>query len=104
MLSLLLWLAISSHAAFGEIYGDLRFGDKYVADAKVHLVCGSQSAEATTDKSGSFRLTVPGTGKCQFSVAYDKQNPSIDVVLFDQAARYRFVIESKDGKYTLKRV
>ena len=88
----------------GEIFGDLRLGDKYLADVKLTLTCGAESVDGTTDKSGSFRLTVKGSGKCQLKAAYDKQNPSIDVVLFDQPARYRFQIEQVDGKYVLKRV
>jgi hypothetical protein len=84
--------------------GDLRIGDKYVADTKLTLTCGAESAEATTDKQGSFRITVKGSGKCKLTAAYDKQTPSVDVVLFDQPARYRFVLELADGKYVLKRV
>ena len=90
--------------ARGEIYGDLRTGDKYVADTKLTLTCGTESADATTDKQGSFRITVKGSGKCKLTAAYDKQTPSVDVVLFDQPARYRFVLELADGKYVLKRV
>jgi hypothetical protein len=88
----------------GEISGDLRLGDKYLADVKLTLTCGTESVEGATDKSGSFRLTVKGSGKCQLKVTYDKQAPSIDVVLFDQPARYRFLLEQQDGKYLLKRV
>ena len=90
--------------ARGEIYGDLRIGDKYVADTKLTLTCGTESADATTDKQGSFRITVKGSGKCKLTAAYEKQTPSVDVVLFDQPARYRFVLELADGKYVLKRV
>lgn len=88
----------------GEIFGDLRLGEKYLADVKLTLTCGAESVDGTTDKSGSFRLTVKGSGKCQLKVTYEKQTPSIDVVLFDQAARYRFQLEQADGKYVLKRV
>jgi hypothetical protein len=88
----------------GEIYGDLRMGDKFVADAKLTLKCGAESVEGVTDKTGSFRLTVKGSGKCTLTVNYEKQSPSLDVVLFDQPARYRFVLEQADGKYVLKRV
>lgn len=88
----------------GEIYGDLRLGDKYVADTKLTLTCGTESADATTDKQGSFRITVKGSGKCKVTAAYEKQTPSVEVVLFDQPARYRFVLELVEGKYVLKRV
>lgn len=88
----------------GEIFGDIRAGDAYLADAKVTLACGAETAEGTTDKSGSFRLKVAASGKCKFTVAHDKQTASIDVVLFDNATRYRFVLETADGKSVLKRV
>lgn len=103
MTSVFTLLALSLLAR-GEIYGDLRIGDKYVTDTKLTLTCGSESAETTTDKQGSFRITVKGSGKCKLTAAYDKQAPSVDVVLFDQPARYRFVLELADGKYVLKRV
>jgi len=105
MLPLMFALATAAlPMARGEISGDLRLGDKYLADVKLLLTCGAESAEGTTDKAGSFRLTVKGSGKCQLKVTYDKQAPSIDVVLFDQPARYRFLLEQQDGKYLLKRV
>lgn len=105
MLSLIFALATAPLPMLrGEIFGDLRLGDKYLADVKLLLTCGAESVEGTTDKSGSFRLTVKGSGKCQLKVTYDKQTPSIDVVLFDQPARYRFQVEQADGKYVLKRV
>jgi hypothetical protein len=88
----------------GEIFGDIRSGEAYVADAKVLVTCGAESAEGTTDKSGSFRLKVGASGKCKFSVTHNKQTATIDVVLFEQPSRYRFVLEVVDGKAVLKRV
>jgi len=86
------------------IFGDLRLGEKYVADVEVNLVCGPDSTSGKTDAEGSFRLTVKTGGKCQLTVHYDKQTPSVEVVAFDKPARYRLVLELKDGKYLLKRV
>ena len=104
MTSVLSMLVLGALAR-GEIYGDLRLGDKYVTDTKLTLTCGAESADATTDKSGSFRITVKGSGKCKLTAAYQNQAPSVDVVLFDQPARYRFVLEAgDDGKFVLKRV
>lgn len=101
MLDLALML---SALTFGEIYGDVRVGEKYVTDAKIQLTCGGETTSATTDKAGSFRLRVKASGKCTVSVAYENQSPSVEVVLFEQPARYRLVLEQKDGKYALKRV
>jgi hypothetical protein len=105
MLPLIAILAAAPVPALrGEIFGDLRLGDKYLVDTPIKLTCGAESVEGKTDKSGSFRLTLKGSGKCQLVVSYEKQSPSIDVVLFDQAARYRFTLELADGKYVIKRV
>jgi hypothetical protein len=90
--------------AFGGIYGDLRLGEKYLADVKVTLACGEATASTTTDAEGSFRLTVKGEGKCRVTAHYDGQTPSVEVVVFEKPSRYRLVLEEADGKYTLKRV
>lgn len=95
---------LTAPIARGEIFGDIRAGDAYVADAKVQITCGAESAEGSTDKSGSFRLKVTGSGKCKFSVTHNKQTATIDVVLFEQPSRYRFVLEDAGGKPVLKRV
>jgi hypothetical protein len=104
MTSILLLMAALLPLNRGEIFGDIRAGDAYVADAKVQITCGAESAEGTTDKSGSFRLKVGASGKCKFSVTHNKQTATIDVVLFDQPSRYRFVLEDAGGKPVLKRV
>jgi len=94
-----------SHShSFGEIFGDLRVGEKYISDTKIVLKCGDEVVTASTDSLGSFRLSAKGSGKCTVTVAYDNQTPSLSVVVFDEPARYRLIIESKDGKYLLKRV
>ena len=89
---------------FGGIYGDLRLGEKYLADVKLTLACGEATAEATTDAKGSFRLTVKGEGKCRVTVDYEGQSASVEVVVFEKPARYRLVLEETGGKYVLKRV
>lgn len=104
MLTLLLTSLSLAAAPFGGIYGDLRLGDKYLADVKVTLTCGEATAEATTDVNGSFRLTVQGEGKCRVGVSYEGQTPSVEVVVFAKPARYRLVLERAEGKYVLKRV
>jgi hypothetical protein len=95
---------LAAGAPVGEIFGDVRLGDKYLADAQVQLKCGEEVAKAKTDSSGSFRLSVKGTGKCALSITHQNQTPSIDVVVFDKPARYRLVLELKDGAYVVKRV
>jgi len=102
ILSLL--IGLSAATPVGTIFGDVRLGEKYVADAEIALTCGTEKTSGKTDAEGSFRLTVKAGGKCQLSLSYEKQTPTLEVVAFDQPVRYRLVLELKDGKYLLKRV
>ncbi len=96
--------AMTWTAPLGEVFGDLRLGDKYVADTPVQLTCGDEVVKGKTDQAGSFRLAAKTNGKCTFSVTYETKTVSVDVVVFDKPARYRFMLEPKDGGYVLKRV
>jgi len=96
-------LTVMAGVNAGEIFGDLRLGDQYLADVKLQLKCGEQTVEGTTDKAGSFRLAVKGSGPCALTVTYKEQKSSVNVVVFEQPARYRLLLEEKDGKYVLKR-
>ena len=99
------WLiSLISLAPTGEIFGDIREGEAYLAEVPVVLVCGSDKVEVATDKAGSFRLKTAGSGKCTLTVTYKKQSPSVDVVVFERPTRYRFVVEETAGKLVLKRV
>ncbi len=104
MYTMMATLSVLASPALGEISGDLRLGDKYLAAAKVELACGDKAAAAVTDSLGTFRLAVAGTGKCTVTVTHEKQTASLGIVVFDKPSRYRLVLELKDGKYTLKRV
>ena len=99
------WLiSLISLAPTGEIFGDIREGEAYLAEVPVVLTCGSDKVEVATDKAGSFRLKTAGSGKCTLTVTYKKQSPSVDVVVFERPTRYRFMIEETEGKLVLKRV
>ena len=106
MLPLLLTITtMLSGPPAGDIYGDVRLGEKYLANTKLELKCGAEAIQTTTtDSLGSFRFLVKAAGRCSLTVDYQKQAPSVDVVAFDKPARYRLVVELKDGKYTVKRV
>ncbi len=104
MQSILLPLVLLSGPTTSEIFGDVRVGEQYVAQAPVQLVCGGETVKGTTDQSGSFRLASGTGGKCVFSVTYKGATASVDVVVFDKPARYRLMLEPKDGGYTLRRV
>ena len=91
-------------ASFGEVFGDLRIGDDYVKEAALELKCGDEVVKGKTDANGSYRITAKANGKCSISVVHDGQTASVDVVLFDKAARYRLVLEKKGDTWTLRRV
>lgn len=101
MLALLLALA---PLAAGEIFGDLRAGDGYLADVTLTLTCGADTVSAKTDKEGSYRIRTSGSGRCTLTAAYKDQSPSVDVVVFERPTRYRLLLEQVDGKWILKRV
>ena len=101
-------LAVAGVLAFaapvGEVFGDLRVGEEYVKEAALELKCGDEVVKGKTDANGSYRLTAKANGKCTITVTHDGQSPSVDVVVFDKAARYRLVLEKKGETWTLRRV
>ena len=88
----------------GEIFGDIRQGETYLAEVPLVLTCGAEKVEGKTDKQGSFRLKTTGAGKCSLTVTWNKQSPSVDVVVFASPTRYRLIVEEVGGKLVLKRV
>lgn len=96
--------ALAAAAPVGEVFGDVRVGEEYVKEAAVELKCGDEVVKGKTDASGSYRLTAKASGKCTIGVTHDGQTPTVEVVLFDKAARYRLVLEKKGENWTLRRV
>ena len=102
----------------GRIFGDIKMGDKPVAEGvKVTISAPLKAAEAgkpaptpvvidssAADKFGAYRLNVKEEGKCILTVHIDKQTPTLEVFSYANATRYDLVLEKdKDGKYALKR-
>ncbi len=103
LLGLLLAAGITT-ARSGEIFGTLTEGTKPVtAGTKVEITAGGNTYTGETDKFGGYRIFVKEKGKCPLKVYYNKQTPTFDVISFEKGTRYDLVLESKDGKYTLKR-
>lgn len=96
--------AMAMPATAGEIFGDVRVGDKYLSQAPIQMVCGTDTVKGKTDEAGSFRLATKAGGKCVVTVTHEGTEASVDVVVFDKPSRYRLVLELKDGAYILKRV
>ncbi len=102
----------------GRIFGDIKTGDKPVAEGvKITISAPLKAAEAgkptptpvvvdssAADKFGAYRLNVKEEGKCILTVHIDKQAPTLEVFSYANATRYDLVLEKdKDGKYALKR-
>ena len=102
----------------GRIFGDLKIGDKPVAEGvKVTISAPVKATEAgkpavspvvvdsaVVDKFGAYRLNVKEEGKCVLTVHIEKQTPTLEVFSYANATRYDIVLEKdKDGKYALKR-
>jgi len=98
-------LLLAASAVAGELYGTITEGGKSVGQGvAVEVKCGDKAyPEATTDKSGSYHVTVQETGKCNLAVLYKDQAPSLEVASYDEGVQVDLVIEMKDGKYTLRR-
>ncbi|HET9513930.1 MAG TPA: hypothetical protein VFO95_08365 [Gemmatimonadales bacterium] len=88
----------------GEIFGDVRMGEGYVADVPIQLTCGAEVVQARTDSTGSYRIRTKGSGKCKLQVTYKDQKPVVEVVVFEQPTRYRLILEDQKGTFILKRV
>ncbi|HKP29197.1 MAG TPA: hypothetical protein VJU15_07325 [Gemmatimonadales bacterium] len=99
-----LLVSLVAFAPTGEIFGDIREGETYLAEVPVVLACGAEKVDGTTDKQGSFRLKTAGSGKCTLTLTWKKQSPSVDVVVFERPTRYRLIVEEVGGKLVLKRV
>ena len=104
MKPLLVISAIAFAASVGEVFGDVRVGEAYVKDAAIEMKCGAEVIKAKTDSTGSYRLSAKASGKCSISVTHEGQSPTVDVVVFDKATRYRLVLEKKGDTWTLRRV
>ncbi len=102
----------------GRIFGDIKMGDKPIAEGvKITISAPLKAAEAgkpaptpvvvdssAADKFGAYRLNVKEEGKCILTVHIDKQTPTLEVFSYANATRYDLVLEKdKDGKYALKR-
>lgn len=89
----------------GEVYGKIFEGTASVGDAaSVSIQCGDKSYPAVkTDKSGSYHLAVKETGKCTLVVSAGERQASVGIASYDEAVQVDLVLETKDGKLTVRR-
>jgi hypothetical protein len=101
----MLMLTMSPAAWAGELYGTITEGGKPIGEGvAVEAKCGQVSTPGVkTDKSGAYHLVVKEKGKCQLTVRYKGQAPSIEVASYDEGVQVDLVLEAKGGSYVLRR-
>jgi hypothetical protein len=97
-------LLSASPVLAGEVYGTITEGNKPVAaGVKVGIAVSGKVYNGETDKFGSYRLVVKEKGKCTFTVHLKEQSPSLEIYSYDKSTRYDWILETKDGKLSLRR-
>jgi hypothetical protein len=98
-------LLLSASAALaGEVYGTITDGTKPIAaGVKVEVAVSGKVYAGEIDKFGSYRVVVKEKGKCIFTVRVGDQSPSVELVSYDKSTRYDWILETKDGKPSLRR-
>jgi hypothetical protein len=103
VLLLALPLAVSCMAA-GELYGTITDGGKpIVSGIKVEIGASGNVYPTETDKFGAYRVFVKEKGKCTFTVHVRDQSPSVGLFSYDNSTRYDWILETKEGKLSLRR-
>jgi len=94
-------------ASAGKIFGDIKRDGKPLPEGvKLRVTRPGTTAVAdstTTDKFGSYKLTVKEEGKSTLIVVYEKAALELAVFSNKEATRYDLVVEKKDGKLILRR-
>ena len=115
----LLFLCIPlSNAWAGRIFGDIKMDGKPLP-AGVPVMIRRAAAEkkdekkkdttsgavdsTSTDKFGSYKLSVKEEGKCTLEILYEKQKVSLEIFSYKEATRYDLILEKKEGKLSLRR-
>jgi hypothetical protein len=103
-IALLAFVLLLSRAVAGELYGTISENGKPVAAAlKLEIRMGEKVHTAQTDKFGSYRIVVREKGKCTLTLHVKDQSPSIELFSYDKSSRYDWILETKEGKLSLRR-
>ena len=90
--------------AAGELYGTITDGGKPIASGvKLEIAASGNAYSAETDKFGSYRVFVKEKGKCTLTLHVRDQSPTVGLVSYDNSTRYDWILETKDGKLSLRR-
>jgi hypothetical protein len=113
-------LAAAPAAFAGRIFGDIKMDGKPLPAGVPVQITVPAAGEAekpkdkpaakpvwadstSTDKFGSYKLTVKEDGKCTLQIVYEKQPASLEVFSYKEATRYDLILEKKEGKLALRR-
>ncbi len=81
-------LAVADPATAATIYGIILEGGRPAANAPVTLSCSGAQTRTNTDGRGTYRLTLPRSGRCSLDV----RGASAPVILYEDPTRYDFEI------------
>lgn len=94
-------LLAAGPAAAATIYGSLsQPGGQPLAQTALELRCGNEVSQGKTDARGSFRFTVPQTGRCELRVAGGGE---VQVIVYNEPTRYDYELRRVDGRPVLAR-
>ena len=94
----------ASCAMAGEVYGTITEGGKPVPKGlKVDISVSGKVQTVETDKFGSYRIFIKEKGKGMLTVHFKDQSPSVELFSYDKSTRYDWILETKDGKLSLRR-
>ncbi len=104
MMCLVFMLLAMSVAVAGEIFGTITDAGKPLPEGtKIEVTVAGKSFTGATDKLGTYHVQASEKGKGTLTVYYKNQKPAADIFSFEKATRYDYIVETADGKLTLKR-
>ena len=105
IVSLAFLLSLTAGSAIAaEVYGTVSEGGRPVGEGvTLAIACGGKTANATTDKTGSYHLDAPATGKCGLTITIKGESATLEVAAYDEGAQVDVVLERKDGRLSARR-
>ncbi len=104
LMCLVFMLFMMSVAVAGEIFGTITDAGKPLPEGtKIEVAVAGKSFTGATGKLGTYHVQATEKGKGTLTVYYRDQKPSADIFSFEKATRYDYIVETVDGKFTLKR-
>jgi hypothetical protein len=104
-IAMLCLMLLPLRSVAGEVFGSVTENGKSVGEGvKLEIVAANKSAYVdSTDKFGAYRVFVKEKGKCAITVHYKSQALSAELFSYDKSLRYDWILEAKEGKYSLRR-